>query len=44
MFESDELTVVMTTDGSVKHFTTCQVRIWFNATYDINKGIPEPPF
>ncbi len=44
MYENDELTVVMTADGSVKHFTTEQVRIWFNATYEINKAIPEPPF
>lgn len=35
MFENDELTVIMCTDGSVRHFTTDQVKIWFNATYGI---------
>ncbi len=44
MLENDEVTVVLTSDGGVKHFTTEQIKIWYNATYDINKGIPQPPF
>lgn len=37
MLENDELTIIMCDDGSVKHFNTSQVNIWFNATYEINK-------
>ena len=37
MFENDEYTVVLCKDGSVKHFASDQVRIWFNATYGISK-------
>lgn len=38
MYDSDELTIIMSSDGSIKHFTTEQVKIWFNATYGINKA------
>lgn len=41
--ESDELTVILTKDGSIRHFSTEQVRIWYNATYGISK-IPDNPF
>lgn len=35
--ENDELTVVLLEDGSIKHFTTAQVKIWCNQTYGIKK-------
>lgn len=37
MFENDELTVVLFDGGIIKHFTTDQVKIWHNETYDIKK-------
>lgn len=38
-FENDELCVVLFDGGSIKHFTTEQVRIWHNETYDIKKNV-----
>lgn len=38
MFENDELTVVLFDGGTIKHFTTEQVRLWHNETYDIKKN------
>lgn len=40
MFENDEYTVVLCKDGSVKHFGSDQIKIWFNATYGISKENP----
>lgn len=40
MWENDEYTVVLCKDGSVRHFGSDQVQIWFNATYGINKKNP----
>jgi hypothetical protein len=40
MWENDELTVVLCKDGSVRHFGSDQVQIWFNATYGIGKKNP----
>jgi len=37
IFENDEFTVTMTEDGSVKHFTSEQIKIWRNETYGIKK-------
>lgn len=37
MFENDEYTVILCSDGTVKHFNSGQVKIWFNATYGIEK-------
>lgn len=38
MFENDEFTIVMDDGGIIKHFTSDQVRIWHNETYNINKN------
>jgi len=38
MFQNDEWCVVLERDGSVKHFLSDQIKIYFNATYKINKG------
>lgn len=38
MLENDELTVIINKDGSIRHFTTNDVKIWFNATYQIGKN------
>lgn len=35
--ENDELTCIMLDGGIIKHFTTAQVRIWHNETYEIKK-------
>jgi hypothetical protein len=35
--EEDEFTCVMQKDGSIKHFTSSQIKIWKNATYKIEK-------
>jgi hypothetical protein len=37
MLENDEFCVIMCRDGSIYHFTSSQIKIWFNATYGINK-------
>lgn len=38
MFENDEYCVVLFDGGAIKHFTSEQVRIWHNETYDIKKN------
>ena len=35
--ENDELTCIMLDGGDIKHFTTNQVKIWHNQTYEIIK-------
>jgi len=35
--ENDELTCIMLDGGIIKHFTSAQVRIWHNETYEIKK-------
>lgn len=35
--EEDEFACVMQKDGSIKHFTSSQIKIWKNATYKIEK-------
>lgn len=37
MFENDEFCCVLKEDGSVRYFLATQIKIWFNATYGINK-------
>lgn len=39
--ENDEVTVVLLGDGSVKHFTTAQIKIYHNETYLIKKKANE---
>lgn len=41
--ENDELTVILKADGRLRHFTTADVRIYFNATYGIEKVKPPVP-
>ena len=41
MFENDEWTCAMCDDGQVLHFNVSQIKIWFNATYGINKDEKE---
>lgn len=41
--ENDEYTVILTLDGSVRHFVSDQITIWSNGTYGINNG-PSTPF
>lgn len=40
MWENDEYAVVLCKDGSVRHFNSDQVKVWFNATYGISKANP----
>jgi len=35
--ENDEVTVVLNDGGIVRHFTTDQIKIWHNETYEIIK-------
>ena len=35
--ENDEVTCILLSTGQVRHFTTDQIRIWHNETYDIKK-------
>lgn len=35
--ENDEFTVILTDDGSVRHFNSEQIKIWRNETYGISK-------
>lgn len=35
--ENDEVTVVLDDGGIVRHFTTAQIKIWHNETYEIKK-------
>lgn len=37
MLENDEVAVILTESGEVKHFTTAQIKIFYNATYGIKK-------
>lgn len=37
MLENDEITVVLSKGGEIKHFTSDQVRIWKNSTYGIDE-------
>lgn len=36
MWENDIFTVVLEDGGTIKHFTSDQVRVWKNATFNIN--------
>ena len=36
MWENDIFTVVLENGGSVKHFTSEQIKVWKNATFNIN--------
>ena len=38
VFENDVWTVCMCKDGSVRHFNTGQIKMWYNATFGIEKG------
>lgn len=40
MYENDELVIILTNGGQIKHFTTEQVNIWHNETYGILKKTP----
>lgn len=35
MWENDIFTVVLENGGLIKHFTSDQVKVWHNATYNI---------
>jgi hypothetical protein len=35
--ENDEITVVLSNGGEIKHFTSDQVRVWKNSTYGIHE-------
>jgi hypothetical protein len=37
MLENDEITVVLLDGGKIKHFTSDQVRVWKNSTYEIHE-------
>lgn len=37
MLENDEITVVLSNGGEIKHFTSDQVRVWKNSTYGIHE-------
>ena len=37
MLENDEITVVLSKGGEIKHFTSDQVRVWKNSTYGIHE-------
>jgi hypothetical protein len=39
MFEDDEWTCALMKDGQVRHFTTSQIKVWHNGTYDICKSL-----
>lgn len=36
--ENDEITVVLTSGGSIRHFSSDQVLVWANETYGIEKN------
>jgi hypothetical protein len=36
--ENDILTVILRDGGDIRHFRTDQVRVWMNATWEINKS------
>jgi len=35
--ENDEITVVLSNGGEIKHFSSDQVRVWKNSTYGIHE-------
>ena len=35
MWENDIFTVVLEEGGSIKHFTSDQIKVWHNATFNI---------
>jgi len=37
MLENDEITVVLSNGGEIRHFTSDQVRVWKNSTYGIHE-------
>jgi hypothetical protein len=37
IFENDEITVVLLKGGDIKHFTSDQVKVWKNSTYEIHE-------
>jgi hypothetical protein len=37
MLENDEITVVLSNGGEIRHFTSDQVRVWKNSTYEIHE-------
>lgn len=37
MLENDEITVVLSKGGEIRHFTSEQVRVWKNSTYGIHE-------
>jgi hypothetical protein len=37
MLENDEITVVLSKGGEIRHFTSDQVRVWKNSTYGIHE-------
>jgi hypothetical protein len=36
MYENDEITVVMKSNGQIRHFLSDQVKVWNNSTYRIH--------
>jgi hypothetical protein len=39
--ENDEITVILTDGGHIKHFTSQDVTVWHNSTYGIKKQTNE---
>ena len=37
VLENDEITVVLSNGGEIRHFTSDQVRVWKNSTYGIHE-------
>lgn len=37
MLQNDEITVVLSNGGEIRHFTSDQVRVWKNSTYGIHE-------
>jgi hypothetical protein len=35
--ENDEITVVLSNGGEIRHFSSDQVRVWKNSTYGIHE-------
>jgi hypothetical protein len=38
MYENDEITIVMTSNGQIRHFSSDQVKVWNNSTYGIHSN------
>lgn len=38
MWENDIFTVVLEDGGNIKHFTSEQIKVWQNATFDIKSA------